>query len=638
MVSNEMRGMSESLIMDFRRTKNPFVLCRHILETSKNDFLQFEAAGLIKSALILEWNVLNDNDTLALQQYLMNYIMTHEGTIQQFVQERILQVVAIITKRRSITIEMTELLKVLSDLESIFETGDLKQQYIACRIVETLMQEFQITIKSDDTGLTFDDHFKAKKSFEGTALMKIFVTVMEPVRKLGDVFDAANSQIVCLLSQYLRILETILSWGCTSPLLSKRLISLLEAASKFEQSPSLRLGIKWEGVILDPNVIKLLFEIYWKVRDIPDLQRQTATCLVQLSTVYGSIMNKKENKLKFFVNYFNNFLQLITTVLPNIKREEALPFSQIVRTLIPYSRYPGMTMVFEFLKTILPSMYTMTSNFAEGAIHDEITQVDESVYMEALTNMLEAWLITHIDFPKEVVHPYLKEIFNDYLKCHLSPPHGIYAVAQSDQDEITEEEQRDRDKYKEQLTIIGAFGREFPAYSLPLLAKLLEERIQRLRGQLLRIHSSDSAALPDSDTKILDALYEDIHWLLLIVGHVLCKDFEGEEPMIVSDILAHSIGQAATADSDMATSLKLLASPSQCVSEFPNAAHNTDHVVRLIAAVFRLCEIEKNAVEANMTVYLSPEVTSTIMWLLKFWSDAYLLFQSSYYSKVSENR
>lgn len=632
MVSNDVRLVSESMIMNFRKTKAPYAMCQHILNTTKNDYLQFEAAGLIKGALITEWDSLSDAESLELRQYLINFAMGREDA-QQYVRERVLQVVAIITKRRAIKIDITELLNALAELEAIFQNGG-DNQYLACRVVDTLMQEFQITIKSDDSGLTFEDHFKAKKLFEATALMKIFVTITIPIKRLLACFDAANPTVVLLLGEYMRIMETILSWGFTSPLLPKRLIGLFESACKFEQSPPLRLGIKWEGVILDPEVIKLFFDIYWKVRDLKDVQRRGAICLVQLSTVYGSIMNKKENKMKFFENYFQNYLHLVSNI--DIRPEEALPLSQIARTLMNYSRFPGMSGIMENLSKILQPMFAMTCKFAEGSVHEELSQAEETVFTESFTNMLEAWLTILHDIPNTVLHPYLTEIFNKYLQCHLSPPDGIYAITALDSDEITETDQKDRDKFKEQLTIIGAIGREIPGHSLSLLAKLLEDKIRRLRGHLLRIHSNGGGGgTPDGGMKVMDAVYEDIHWLLLISGHLLCKDYEGEEPLMSSEILSYCVEKSDAGSTDMNTSLRLLASPTQCISEFPNAEDTTDPVIRLISAVFRLCEIEKNAVAANMVAFMSPEVSSSVMWFLKFWAEGYLMPPANYYQKVS---
>jgi hypothetical protein len=53
-----------------------------------------------------------------------------------------------------------------------------------------------------------------------------------------------------------------------------------------------------------------------------------------------------------------------------------------------------------------------------------------------------------------------------------------------------------------------------------LLFSLLEERVTRLHGQLQR-HQQQLLASPGSssiDNKMLDDLYEDIHWLILVTG------------------------------------------------------------------------------------------------------------------------
>lgn len=56
---------------------------------------------------------------------------------------------------------------------------------------------------------------------------------------------------------------------------------------------------------------------------------------------------------------------------------------------------------------------------------------------------------------------------------------------------------------------------------------------------------------------------------------------------------------------------------------------------RLVASVFRLCEVEKRAVEVKLGHLLSPELGCTIMWFLRRWSLSYLLPVETYYSEVS---
>ena len=80
--------------------------------------------------------------------------------------------------------------------------------------------------------------------------------------------------------------------------------------------------------------------------------------------------------------------------------------------------------------------------------------------------------------------------------------------------------------------------------------------------------------------------------------------------------------------------LQVLASPHSDIGAI-NGAERCDHVVRLITTVFRLCEIEKNAVAADMTGMLSPELSCTIIWFMQRWSLHYLVPVESNYSEIS---
>lgn len=283
---------------------------QEILEKTHVDILRFEAADMIKSAIVAEWDTLEDQYKLSLRQYLLNYILNQN--VQPFVREKILQVVAIMIKRSSILDAGVERGYILDEAQKMISTGDISQQYLACRIVYNIMQEYSTTIKSvsDDTGLTFNEHFKAKKQFELLDLRKIFVMIFDALVAIMKIIDLTNSTHVHLLLEYFTIHEQILMWGYVSPLLSKRLVSIFESINKTDQCPSLRLTLPWERIILDPRVIEVFFGIYWKVREIPQIQPKSLTCIVQLATLNGPVLNNQENKLKYVTNFLTSFLQL----------------------------------------------------------------------------------------------------------------------------------------------------------------------------------------------------------------------------------------------------------------------------------------------------------------------------------------
>lgn len=90
MVTAEQRLHAQNVFLEFRSTKNPYQLCREILEKSSSDYVLFEAAGLLKSALIREWNLLSQSDISSLREYLLTYLLRKEAP--GFLREKLLQV------------------------------------------------------------------------------------------------------------------------------------------------------------------------------------------------------------------------------------------------------------------------------------------------------------------------------------------------------------------------------------------------------------------------------------------------------------------------------------------------------------------------------------------------------------------
>ncbi|MGH0171261.1 UNVERIFIED_CONTAM: hypothetical protein FKN15_060851 [Acipenser sinensis] len=159
---------------------------------------------------------------------------------------------------------------------------------------------------------------------------------------------------------------------------------------------------------------------------------------------------------------------------------------------------------------------------------DESAQLDKDdmVYMEAYDKLLESWLTLVQDekhFHKGFFIQHAVQVFNSYIQCHLAAPEGtrnltVNGVASREEEEISELQEDDRELFSDQLASIGMLGRIAADHCIPLLTSLLEDRVTRLHGQLQR-HQQHLLASPGSgsvENKVLDDLYEDIHWLILV--------------------------------------------------------------------------------------------------------------------------
>lgn len=90
MVSTVERHQAERVFLEFRTSKKPYEMCRELLEKSASEYVLFEAASLLKTGLIREWNLLSETDISSLRVYLLNYLLRTD--VPPFIREKLLQV------------------------------------------------------------------------------------------------------------------------------------------------------------------------------------------------------------------------------------------------------------------------------------------------------------------------------------------------------------------------------------------------------------------------------------------------------------------------------------------------------------------------------------------------------------------
>ncbi|CAB3226668.1 unnamed protein product [Arctia plantaginis] len=616
-VSPEQRHQAESVFMEFRSTKNPYELCREILEKSSSDYVLFEAAGLLKVALVREWNLLTKGDISSLREYLLNYLLRTDTP--GFLREKLLQTIAIIVKRGSIE-DGRERKALLGELEKIILSSPISQQKLACSLILAIMQEYAITVKSADVGLIWEVHFRLKKSFEALDLKRIFrftVGVLEQIIRSGH---RPEGEQALLTKQLLTIVEMVLCWSHVSPLLSKRLIGAFEAIYESDMAPALRLSLNWRDTIMQPELLALFFEIHMYVRSNPDLAGPSLTCLVQLASLSGGVVSNPSPKQQYLENYVNGFLNMMMYIQP-IERE-MLGISDIYRRLIEFFSAP---MIARTPPAFLQNLTSLTCHCIRASVMEELVNSDETVYRESLNKFLHSWssLVHETNgYSNDTLLNPCIEIFNTYLQCRLAPPDGTRGSEHSDEDIKDELEEDERKLHSNILLTIGAIARKAPAHCSHVLFTLLRDRSKRLESQLHLMHLGK---LPVSGGEQLVSLFEDLHWILMITGHFLAIDCtEGEIVMIPSEIIQYSMRE----DADVDASLRFL------VGESTNT-DNVDPILKLLGEILRISAWECAALEAGLGNVFSPELSATISWLLKIWANSYIMPQPSLYNEMA---
>ncbi|XP_043189717.1 exportin-4-like [Amphibalanus amphitrite] len=636
-VSAEERHQAELFFLEFRKTASPFALCREILETCQNSYVQFEAANLLRDGLLREWKQLPPEATTELKNYLLNYLVAHTSA-PGFLRERLVQTVAILVKRRSVDDEGAQRSELLSNLQQLIRSPDINMQLLGCSLIAALLQEHANTLKSADVLLTWEQHFMAKKQFEVSDLRRIFEFCLSTLAEAEKLPALNTPQQMTLVDRLLRITESILSWSFTNfNIKSQRLIAVFES----EQNPSLRPGVQWRQLMLNPDVVSLFFKMYWKVHQEDQLAHTCLNCLNQLASLNGTVIGSREPRVTYASHFAQNLLNILG--FEQLPDSQCLGVAGIVLRFVLFFPTPILIhLPEELVGSLLQELTRVTCRFARAAARQEELHVDDQMYREAFGKLLEAWMMLLQEgdsFPSDLYHMSATQIFETYLQVHLAAPDGARGQVSDSCDDIDETEESDRVAYRDQLAAIGAFGRKIPERSVPLVTGLLEAQTERLQHHLQRVYQQAS---PLADRHQLIALHEDLHWTLMIAGHVLALDLRSETSLISPRLNQYS---AAAGGSDPARRAAVVAASGAALRAAgtdappPSAeqADSVDPIVRLVCCGVRILRMLETAAQSRLSDAISPEVTCTTLWFMQRVTLTYLMPNENYYTVLSDS-
>ena len=122
------------------------------------------------------------------------------------------------------------------------------------------------------------------------------------------------------------------------------------------------------------NFFSFLFQLHLKVRHDSELAHHTLNCLIQLSSLNGSVMTKKEARVEYLANYVTNFLGMLDSLRAtgSIQAMEALGCSNIIRKIMLF--FPPSILINlqqPLLEAYLKQITQLTCHFMKAATHQD---------------------------------------------------------------------------------------------------------------------------------------------------------------------------------------------------------------------------------------------------------------------------
>ncbi|CAH9110170.1 unnamed protein product [Cuscuta epithymum] len=611
---------AEAVISSLSQSARPYRVCQFILEHSQVPIARFQAAGALRDAAIREWVFLDNDDKRHLISFCLCFVLKNASSSEGYVIAKVASVASQLMKRGWLELAAVREAFLSEARQAIIGSHGLDSQFAGIHFLESLVSEFSLST-STAMGLPREFHEQCKKSLELEYLMMFFCWAQDAAigvsGKIVESHSAVPEVKVCTMS--LRVMHQILNWdfqkNSMMPNGAQQVMDIPDGIKHATDTPRttdcnlVQPGPSWRAVLTSGGLVGWLLNLYGSLRQKFSCEGYWIDCplavsarklIVQFCSLSGSIFPSDDGQTQKHL-----LLQLLSGIIqwvdpPSVVSKaikEGKSESELLdgcRSLLSIATVTSPIVFDQLLRSIRPygTLSLLCALMCE-AIKDLIENCteEETWSWVARDILLDSW--TTLLMPL------------DRTDCKaLLPPEGITAAADLftliveselqvasasafNDDNESNYFQASISAMDERLSTYALIARAAVDITVPLLIRLFSECFAEL-------HQGRGTSDP---TQTLEKLYS----LLLITGHVLADEGEGETPLV----------------------------PRAIQTQFSHIMETEKHpVVILSGSIIKFAE---QSLDPELRAsFFSPRLMEAVIWFLRRWSLTYLMPHEEY--------
>ncbi|XP_027349597.1 exportin-4 isoform X2 [Abrus precatorius] len=613
---------SEAVILSLGQSSQPYKTCQFILENSLVAAARFQAAAAIREAAIREWGFLTADDRRGLISFCLCYAMQHASSPDGYVQAKVSSVATQLMKRGWLEFAAAEKETLFYQVnQAIVGIHGVDVQFAGIKFLESLVSEFSPSTSSA-MGLPREFHEQCRRSLERDYLKTFYCWTQEAALSVTNRIIESDSAIpeVKVCTAAMDLMLQILNWDfrCNTSETKINVNVFCAGVRQDVDSPKrsechlVQPGSDWHDVLILSGHVGWLLRLYASLRlkftcegywlDCP-IALSARKLIVQFCSLTGTVFPSDDGKM-----HERHLLQLLSGIIEWVDPPDAVSKaiecgksdSEMLdgcRALLAIANVTTPYMFDGLLKSLrhISTLTFLSMLMSEVIKVLMISNTEEETWSwEARDVLLDTW--TAILMP-----------INTINVNALLPPEGIKAAANLfgfivECELRTFNDEGDSDylhasvsAMDERLSSYALIARASIDVTIPLLMRVFSERVARL---------NQGRGIMDL-TETLEELYS----MLLIIGHVIADEGEGEIPLVPNAIQTQFVVNAVEAD------------------KHP--------VILLSSSIIKFAEQCLNP-EMRASVF-SPRLTESIIWFLARWSRTYLMSSDRIGEKIVDS-